>query len=164
MNSSYSLNFVIPQGPTGPTGSSGAASLNVYGGRYSNTARTLSLGVSSQTQVPLTVLMPGNNVSYNTDNSIIVEQGGIYEINFYINLSITLGTTITMAIRNNGANIPSTVISRALSLGSASTYTGSIITNLSANSVIDMALSTVLAVGVNLSSGVNASITLKKIS
>ena len=65
MNSSYLLNFVIPQGPTGPTGPTGPASgLAAYGGKYSNTAQTLNLGIGTQTQVALPNNMPNLNTTY----------------------------------------------------------------------------------------------------
>ncbi len=168
MNSGYLLNFIIPQGPTGPSGSIGptgpSSGLNAYGGKYNNTSNSISLGIGTQSQVPLGVSMPNYNTSYTTSNSINVNQGGIYEINFFTNLSVAIGTTLTFAVRNNGTNIPSTVISRTLSVGSSSVYSGSVIVSLNSNSVIDMAISALVAVGVTLGSGTNAALTIKKIS
>jgi len=176
----YTLNFVIPAGPTGPTGITGAtgptgvigptgptgptAGLNAYGGKYSNTTQTINLGIGTQTQVPLPTAMPNLNVTYTPTNSITVAQAGTYEINYFSNLSAALATTLTMAIRVNGTNIPSTVISRTLSVGTSSIYNGSVIVTLTAGSVIDMALSALLAVGVTLGSGVNATLTVKKLT
>ena len=158
-------------GPTGPQGISGAtgptgptAGLAAYGGKYNNTSGTISLGIGTQSQVPLPVSMPNLNTSYTPTNSITVSQGGIYEINFYTNLSVALGTTLTLAIRANGTNIASTVISRALSVGTSSIYSGSVLVQLPGNTVIDMAVSALLAVGVTLGSGTSASLTVKKIN
>lgn len=162
MNSgSYLLNFVIPQGPTGPTGT---AFVPAYGGKYSNTGASLSLGLGTQTQVPLAISMPSLNTSYTTTNSITVNQTGTYEINFYMNASAALSTTLTLAVRVNGTNIPATVISRGLSVGTNTIYSGSIITNLTAGNTIDMAISALIAVGITLGSGNNASLTIKKLS
>ncbi len=182
----YTLNFVIPAGPTGPTGPQGlqgatgptglqglqgatgptgpAAGLNVYGGKYNNTSQTINLGIGTQTQVPLPTAMPNLNTTYTPTNSITVAQAGTYEINYFSNLSAAIATTLTMAIRVNGTNIPSTVISRALSVGTSSIYSGSIIVTLTADSVIDMAISALLAVGVTLGSGVSATLTVKKLN
>ena len=52
-----------------------------------------------------------------------------------------------MAVRSNGTNIPSTVISRALSVGTNSIYSGSTIVTLAAGTTLDMAVSALLAVG-----------------
>lgn len=191
----YSLNFVIPQGPTGPQGLIGAtgpqgvqgligatgptgitgptgatgptgpsAGLNAYGGKYSNTAQTLNLGIGTQTQIALPNSMPNLNTTYAPANSITVTQAGTYEINYYSNVSAAIATTLTMAVRNNGTNIASTVISRVLSVGVGSIYSGSTIVTLAAGDVIDMAVSALLAVGVTLGSGVNATLSVKKLN
>lgn len=167
----YEINFVIPQGPTGPQGLVGAtgptgptSGLAAYGGKYNNTSSTINLGIGTQSQVPLPVTMPNLNTAYTTTNSITVSQGGVYEINFYSNVSVALGTTLTLAVRANGTNIASTVISRSLSVGTSSIYSGSTLVQLPANTVIDMAASALLAVGVTLGSGTSASLTVKKIN
>lgn len=158
----YEIDFTIPQGPTGPTGPAGG--LTAYGGKYNTTSSTINIGIGTQTQVPLPLSLPSLNVTYTPQNSITVSQAGTYEINYFTNLSVALGTTLTLAIRANGTNIPATVITRTLSVGSSSIYTGSIITTLPANSIIDMTVSALIAVGVTLGSGNNASITVKKIN
>lgn len=107
--------------------------------------------------------MPNLNTTYGT-NSITISQAGTYEINFYTNVSVTVGTTLTLAVRNNGTNIPATVVSRTLSVGTSSIYSGSVIVNLGANSVIDMAVSALVSVGLTLGSGTNASLTVKRLS
>ncbi len=149
-------------GPTGPTGPS--SGLAAYGGKYNNTSSNISLGIGTQSQVPLPVSMPNLNTTYATTNSITVTQGGVYEINFYSNVSVALGTTLTLAVRANGTNIASTVVSRALSVGTSSIYSGSVLVQLPANTVIDMAVSALLAVGVTLGGGTSASLTVKKIN
>ena len=169
--SGYTLDFVIPQGPTGPTGITGPTGvtgpsngLNAYGGKYNNTTSTLNLGIGTQTQIPLPTAMPNLNTTYTPANSITVAQAGTYEINYYSNISAAVATTITMAVRNNGTNIPSTVISRILSVGVGSIYSGSTIITLAAGDVIDIAISALLAVGVTLGTGVNATLTVKKLN
>lgn len=158
----YTLNFTIPQGPTGPTGPT--SGLSAYGGKYNNTASNISLGIGTQSQVPLPLTMPNSNTTYTTPNSITITQAGTYEINFYSNISIAIGTTLTLAVRSNGSNIPGTVLSKTLSVGTNSIYSGTVIVSLSANSTIDMAVSALIAVGVTLGSGTSASLTIKKIS
>ena len=154
-----------PQGLVGPTGATGpAAGLNAYGGKYNTTSQTISLTIGSATQIPLTESMPNLNTTYTPANSITVAQAGTYEINYYSNMTAAVATTVTMAVRNNGTNIPSTVISRALSVGVGSIYSGSTIVTLAAGAVIDLAMSALLAVGITLGTGLNASLTLKKLN
>lgn len=169
--SGYTLDFVIPQGPTGSQGIQGvvgatgpANGLNAYGGKYNNTPQTLNLVIGSATQIPLANSMPNLNTTYTPTNSITVAQAGTYEINYFSNVTAALGTTVTQAVRINGTNIPSTIISRILSVGVGSTYTGSTIVTLAAGDVIDMAISALLAVGLTLGSGVNATLSVKKIN
>lgn len=158
-------------GPTGPTGSTGttgptgpANGLNAYGGKYNTTPQTLNLVIGSATQVPLPTSMPNLNTTYTPVNSITVAQAGTYEINFFSNASAAVATTVTQSVRINGTDIPSTVISRALSVGVSSIYSGSVIVTLAAGDVIDMALAALLAVGITLGSGVNATLTVKKLN
>ena len=153
------------QGITGPTGATGPANgLNAYGGKYSNTPQTINLTIGTQTQIPLANSMPNFNTTYTPANSITVTEAGTYEINYFSNVSVALGTTLTLAVRNNGTNIPATVISRILSVGVDSIYSGSVVVTLAAGAVIDMAISALLAVGVTLGSGVNATLSVKKIN
>ena len=161
----YLINFTIPRGETGETGPTGpAAGLNAYGGKYNTTPQTLNLVIGSATQVPLPTSMPNLNTTYTPANSITVAQAGSYEINFFSNASAAVATTVTQSVRINGTNIPSTVISRALSVGVSSIYSGSVIVTLAAGDVIDMALAALLAVGITLGSGVNASLSVKKLN
>ncbi len=108
--------------------------------------------------------MPANAVTYTPANSITVGSAGTYEINYSTTLSVALGTTVTLAVRQNGTVIPDATISRVLSVGVGSLFSGSIIINLAAGAVIDMTLSALLAVGVTLGSGVNATLTVKKLN
>jgi len=158
----YLINFTIPRGATGATGA--ANGLNAYGGKYNTTPQTLNLVIGSATQVPLPTSMPNLNTTYASANSITVTQAGTYEINFFSNASAAVATTVTQSVRINGTNIPSTVISRALSVGVSSIYSGSVIVTLAAGDVIDMALAALLAVGITLGSGVNASLSVKKLN
>ncbi|MBO5150752.1 MAG: hypothetical protein J6B73_01105 [Methanobrevibacter sp.] len=160
-DTNYLLNFVIPQGPTGPTGPT--AGLNAYGGKYNDTSQTINLGIGVQSQIPLPAEMPNLNTTYTPTNSITVDQAGTYEINYYSNLSAAIATTLTLAVRSNGTNIPATVVNRVLSVGVGSIYSGSVIVNLPAGAVIDIAVSALLAVGVTLGTGVSASLSVKKL-
>lgn len=108
--------------------------------------------------------MPALNESYTTANSVTVAQDGNYEITYFISATASVATTLTLAVRQNGTNIPSLVISRPLTVGTSSIYSGTAIVSLTAGSTIDMALSALLAVGVTLGTGVNASLTVKKLN
>lgn len=101
-------------------------------------------------------------VTYAPANSITVVEAGDYEINYMAVASVALGTTLTLSVRVNGDNLAAATITRLLAIGVASPFSGSVIVNLPAGAVIDMALSALLAVGVTLGSGVNATLSVKK--
>ncbi len=92
----------------------------------------MNLGVENQSQINLSTAMPSLNVTNTTSNSVVITQAGTYEINYFFNLSAALSTTVTMVVRTNGTNIPSTVILRILSVGTNSIYSGSTIITLAA--------------------------------
>ena len=162
-----------PIGPTGPTGADGAAgptgptgvaNLNAYGGLYNATPQTLNLTIGGTTQLPIAATMPLKNVTYSTPaNTITVANAGVYEINYYTNLSAALGTTVTLSVRRNGTAIPQATLSRVLAVGVGSLYNGSVLVALNAGDVIDMAISALLAVGVTLGDGVNTTLTVKQL-
>ncbi len=151
-------------GPTGAIGPAGTTDLNAYGGVYNTTPQTLNLTLGGTTQLPLPSAMPLKNVTNTPVNSLTVGATGVYEINYFSNVSAALGTTVTMSVRRNGTAIPQATISRALSVGVSSLYSGSIIISLTAGDVIDMALSALLAVGITLGDGVNTTLTVKQIN
>lgn len=138
--------------------------MNAYGGLYNVTPQTLNLTVGGTTQLPITATMPLKNVTYTPANSITATVAGDYEINYYSNVSAALGTTVTMSVRRNGTAIPQATISRVLSVGVGSLYSGSFIITLNAGDVIDMAISALIAVGITLGGGVNTLLTIKQIN
>ncbi len=135
-----------------------------YGGLYSTVPQTLNLTIGGTTQIPLPTTIPSQGVTYTPANSITVTNAGTYEINYSSTLTAAVATTITLAVRVNGTNIPSATISRLLAVGTSSLFNGSTVVSLAAGDVIDMALSALLAVGITLGSGVNATLTVKKLN
>ena len=152
-------------GATGATGPTGPANgLNAYASLYSTTPQTLNLTLGGTTQIPLDSTGPVQGATYVPANSITVATPGTYEINYSTTLTAALATTVTLAVRINGTNIPSATISRALAVGTSSVFNGSTIVTLTAGNFIDMALSALLAVGITLGSGVNATLSVKKLN
>lgn len=107
--------------------------------------------------------MPASNVTYGT-NTVIVSNTGVYEINYMILLSVSLGATITVSMRNNGTNIAATAISNTLALGTSTLYTASTILSLNAGDALDLAVSALLALSVSLGSGLTVEFTVKRLN
>lgn len=166
-------------GPLGPTGESGpkgekgdpgppgpsSFTLSAYGGKYNSKRTNLKpTGLGNWIQIPLEFTMPNINIIDTIENAVKLEQDGIYEINFFINISVLQETSLTLIVRRNGINIPSTVITKELLPSKETIYIGTTIFKLEADDEIDMAISTTTEdTVVNFGAGMNASLTLKKI-
>ena len=154
------LTFTIPRGDTGPGGGGG---LLAYGGKYNDTAQTLNLLIGSQEQLPLAVDMPASNVDLSPVNSLQIQESGVYEINYMFNASASVGASVTLSVRRNGTIIPSTEEQHLLAVATESIYSGSVIENLSAGDLLDMAVSALAALTLSLSTGVTVTLSVKRL-
>ena len=156
-----------PKGEKGDRGDPGPSSLNAYGGKYNNTQFDITSSIiGAWTQVQLPTLMPNINANETENNYIKLEQDGVYEINYFANISVNKDTTVTLIVRKNETNIPSAVITKKLTQGVDSIYCGSTIVSLNADDQIDMAVSATeedVTISFGNGTGVNASLTVKKI-
>ena len=96
-------------------------------------------------------------------DNITIEQSGVYEINYMFNASASLGAAVTLSVRRNGTDIPSTEERHLLAIGIESIYSGSVITTLDAGDVIDMTVTSLLALTLTLSTGVTVTLSVKKL-
>ncbi len=164
------------QGPTGPKGEQGimgppgipgpsSFTLSAYGGRLNNTTATITPNIiGAWTQIPLGTTMPSINVIETEENQLKLEQDGVYEINFYANISVDKNSEVTLIVRKNEINIPSTVITKNLTANQESIFIGSVLVSLNDDNIIDMAISaTEDNITINFGQGMNASLSLKKI-
>lgn len=150
-------------GATGVTGATGAASgLNAYGGVFNNTPQTLTLAAATPTVIPMANAMATSNVTPGA-NTLTVTQSGNYEIMYQVNATASIGAAVTVAVRENGTNIPSTVTTKTLAAGVENVYEGQVLVALTAGDVIDLAISALVAVTATLGTGVSATLTVKKL-
>ena len=99
---------VGPQGPVGPAGADGTNGLASFGGAYSTTTTAIGL-TTTPTTLTLNTVLPLSNVTAGT-NSLTVANDGTYEITYGIRGSVEPDATVTLAVTQNGANIPQSVI------------------------------------------------------
>ncbi len=154
-----------PRGPEGPIGPSGYALLSAYGGKFNNMQTMIdTLGSGNWIQIPLTDNLESINIIDTTPNVIELEQDGIYEINYSLNITASISTTLTLIVRENSEMITSTVISKQINPLINTSFNGSTIVKLNANDKLDMALSaTNDNVMLTFGSGVTALLTIKKL-
>lgn len=165
INSDYLLNFVIPQGPTGPTGpqgTPGSNGLTSYGGKYSTTNQVFTTDLGTPTEVTLPTLMPSLDINTANPNTITIITPGDYEITYNVLAEVNNAGNLSLAVRNNGTDIPGTLQTLNLTANKSENFGGSIITTLAAGNVIDIALTSTVN---NTDGTVNqASLTLKKLN
>ena len=154
-----------PRGPEGPIGPPGAALLAAYGGKYINISSMINTNkVGSWVQIPLIENMTNINIKESIENTIVIDQDGVYELNYSLNAISNKAATITIWIRNNQVMMPSTVLAKPVLANGEISFYGSTITELSADDYLDMELSaTEDDVGITLQTGVSAMLSVKKI-
>ncbi len=152
-------------GPTGPMGPAGAALISAYGGKYNNMTSIINtMGAGRWVQIPLNESMANINVVNTNENAIKLEQDGVYEINYSLNITANSNTIITVMVRENSIMIPSTVIAKSVIPNDFVSFNGSVIVELKADDVLDMALSTTIDnVMINFGTGITATLSVKKL-
>lgn len=126
-----------PTGPQGEIGPTGLSSLSAYGGLY-NDEITNSASYPGGTEIPIVMptTMIALNISYDGNNHIIIEQDGIYELNY----SLSVGTSSTPPInldniiKVNDQSLPE--LTTKTVTGTFGTFTTSTIVKLNAKDVI----------------------------
>ena len=153
------------KGEPGPMGPAGAALLSAYGGKYNNMTKQLDTQVvGTWVQVPLVETMDNINIVNTEENSIKLEQDGIYELTYSLNFTGSQATLITSMVRKNSVMIASTVIAKQIVTNATTSVYCSTIVTLSADDVLDIALSaTDNNVMVTFGTGITASLSVKKL-
>lgn len=152
-------------GPTGPQGPSGNALLSAYGGKFNNLTTVVeTLGAGNWLQVPLVEEMSNINIINTEENSLKLEQDGVYEINYFLNVIPDKNTTLTVIVRENEVMIPSTTQTKQANPNQNTSFFGSVIVELKADDVIDMEVSTTEDnVKLTFNTGITASLSVKKL-
>ena len=120
--------------------------------------------IGAWTQIQLPNLMPNVNANETENHYIMLEQDGIYQINYFANISVDKDTTVTLIVRQNETNIPSTVITKKLAAQTETLYYGSTLASLKADDKIDIAISaTDENITIHFGTGMNASLSVMKI-
>lgn len=116
------------------------------------------------TQVALATAMPGSGVTNTPANSITVPEAGTYEVSYNAALTSANAGDVTLSVRENGTNIASTPITKTMTAGESSLFSGNSVVTLAANDVLDLAVTSTAAGDVTLGGGVNAMLTVKRLN
>lgn len=112
----------------------------------------------------LATTMPEAGVTYTPANSVTVTDAGTYEISYSATLTPVNASDVTLSVRQNNTDIPSTPITKNMSAGESSLFSGNTVVTLGAGDVLDLAVTSNTAGDVALGSGVNAMLTVKRLN
>lgn len=137
------MGFVGPTGPrgaTGPTGPTGPAQVSVYGSKYDSTATPISLTENVLGVIPISSSGPISGITGTTANALIIEEAGVYKIDYFFQGSAAQTGTITMEVLKNSNPITSGTITKEFTANEDNSFNGSVITELEVGDVINLGL------------------------
>ncbi|MDR2753366.1 MAG: hypothetical protein LBB50_03555, partial [Oscillospiraceae bacterium] len=102
-------------GPAGPQGRNGRDAYGVYGGLYNNHAGEFEMRPDEVVAMTFSEFLPRSGVWYDDHHSVVVEEGGVYEIRYALRAESVECGRIELAITSDGAVIPSSVTSSHVS-------------------------------------------------
>lgn len=149
------------QGIQGVPGTDGENVLSAYGGLFNTAVQPLTF-TAVNTYIPLTLnmIMPIKNVTV-SGNTLVLNEAGDYEINYNVLVSASASVDIAVAVRSNGAVIPSTRGTQTLTYSAEAglthdgLFSGSAIVTLPAGAVLDIAISVINTLPTGLDAVVN---------
>ena len=137
--------------------------LTAYAGMYNTTTETIPLTADTTQQVPFNNTMPNLNTTY-VDDSIQITSPGVYEINYSLIPSVSAAGDVTVAVRNFGTDIASTVQTKSLEADTETPFNGTTLVQLPSGAQLDLAITSSAEGNLTLGTGVNATLTVKKIN
>lgn len=149
------------QGIQGVPGADGENVLSAYGGLFNTAVQPLTF-TAVNTYIPLTLnmIMPIKNVTV-SGNTLVLNEAGDYEINYNVLVSASASVDMAVAVRSNGAVIPSTRGTQTLTYSAEAglthdgLFSGSAIVTLPAGAVLDIAISVINTLPTGLDAVVN---------
>lgn len=150
-------------GPTGPTGPTGTL-IEAYASKYNNITDTISLLATTNTPVTLNTLGLTSNITGNENNVLVIEQNGIYKIDYFFNGSPSAEANITINVTRNNVTIPSSNITKNISANKYDSFNGSIITNLASDDVIGLNITSSVAATITPQTNTNAYLVITRIN
>ncbi len=93
-----------------------------------------------------------------------IVQAGDYEIHYFLTGTLDQNALVTLSVRANGNGILSATTAHDVLPNQVFTLSGNAYVNLQPGIVIDMTVTSSMGANLALNSGVNASLTLKKLN
>lgn len=152
-----------PQGPQGPQGPAGTSATSVFGRKYSTSQDAIALTANVSAQVPLAQTGPNSGITYGTANALTIPEAGNYKVDYYFVGASTVGTTVTVAVRENATPIASSQIMKTLVANNDTDFIGSTINNFKEGDNISLDIKAVASTSVSPAAGTNAYLNITKL-
>lgn len=151
-----------PQGPAGPKGDTGG--IGVYAEKYANTQQTKEFQQNVETIIELDKNGPILNATYMPDNSITINEIGVYKIDYLITVEPLVATLLTIGIARNNTLIPGSDISGDGTADYFTELSGTIICELRPDDVINLTLKADKTANLSFNGSTNAKLNIIKLN
>lgn len=162
-----SIGVTGPTGPTGPTGATGPTGpgvLTAFGGRYNDATQIIVLAAGETEVVALPDLMPSQNVTLGINN-IIIDQPGIYSVEFDVLLQSTSGDFgLDIGVLINGLFSEPSLLTSTIATTDFQSISVSAIVAFAAGDVLTLAVGTATGGSLLFGPRLNASLSVVRIS
>lgn len=168
----HHLSFYIPKGAKGDTGEkgnpgekgpAGESFISAYGIRYSMTDTQLSLQKDADTIIPLNETGPAYFTDYTVENSIKINENGVYLISFLISGAVNEECFITSSIMANNLLQPASQVTTEFQANFINLISGSTIVSLSPNDIVTLNARSSKTVTMRFNGSTNAMLSVLKI-
>lgn len=139
MKEKYTLNFVIPQGPTGPQGKEHG--LSAYGGRFVDCDTSLNLVKDERTRIPLEQYFFEKNMDYTEEGVASALLEGIYEIHYVVTITSLVDTRLSVAVGVDSVYFAYS--SKTLKAGESYLFSGLLLKDISVNDVVELTITSI---------------------
>lgn len=128
------IDFIIPQGPKGDL------SENVFAYKYNESQDTIELTQNQTSIVALGINGDANKISVTLENSMIINEYGIYKIEYFFSGAISEVAALTVGVLNNNVEINGTEISKDVLVDTDTDFNGTTITKLNEKDIINIGI------------------------
>jgi len=151
-------------GPQGPIGPPGPSNITAYGIRYSMSEAQLNLQQAIDTTIPLNEKGVALFTEYPDDNSIKINESGVYLVSYFFTGATNEDCSLTTSIRANNILQPATNTTSEFQAQIINNISGSTIVSLLKDDHITLNIKSSITVNLIFNGSTNAMLSVIKIS
>ena len=150
------------KGETGPAGPSGTG-VSIYATKYDTVGNDIQLTENVLTTIPLNSTGPFLDITTTTTNTLVINETGVYKIDYYFQGSTDTNATVVLEVIQNGNPISNSSISKEFETNIDNSINGSIIASLTEGDKINLGLDSTETTTMSPATGVNAYLNIVKL-